>query len=649
MKVKALIILLLVISVAAAQCSLGSAPPGPGPGATPTVPEPTAAPSRATLRIAGSSGMETMTQKLAKAYTGLHPDVTFDIQGGGSGAGTAAAGMGAADIGNVSRWVEGGEFKKFPYLQAVTVAYDGLAIITRADLKLPGLTMQQARDIFAGEITNFNQVDGGPDARIIVVVPERGRGIRDTFDELVMSYREGGVRKQKQVVAAITLAEGQEAVSQVVAKTPNSIGIASFYELNESLKAVAIDGVKPTNDNVLNGSYTLYRPFNMVTDGPPQGTAKAFLDFATSKEGQGIVDDYGIPAGSIKVAAARLHLAGSATMEPLTRKLAEAYIKLHPDLAVDVQGGGSGLGIAVVGEGGVNIALVSRALTEAELQKFPSLKSVTVGYDGLAIVTNPNVKVRSLTMQQLRDIFAGEITNYSRVGGADAPIVLFPIAKGSGSRDTFDEFVMTYSEEGEKKQKQVAEDPNAPPLSSSDEVKAVVATTRNSIGFMSLGSVDKSVNLMSVDGVEPNPANIVNGKYVIFRPLNMVTDGAPSELAQGFLDFALSPEGQTIVAETFVPTLPQGGEATAQPTATPVPATATPTVTPAAPTATPIPPTETPVPPTETPVPPTETPVPPTETPMPPAETPVISTTATIPAAPPEGTAALTETPTPAN
>jgi phosphate transport system substrate-binding protein len=648
MNVKVLIISLLVMSVVAAQCSLGSAPPGQGPGATPTAPAPTR-PTGATLRFAGSSSMEPLVKKLAAAYARLHPDVTFDIQGGGSGAGVAAAGMGTADIGNVSRWVEGGEFKKFPYLQISTVAYDGLAIIVPAGLKLPGLTTQQARDIFAGEITNFSQV-GGPDAKIITVVPEQGRGSRDAFDELVMTYREQGVKKQKKVVAAVTLAEGQEAVSQVVAKTPDSVGIASFSETNEGIRAVAIDGVEPTGDNVLNGSYTIFRPFNLVTDGPPQGTAKAFMDFAASKEGQSIVADYGIPGGSIKVAAARLQLAGSSTMEPLTLKLAEAYTKLHPDLAVDVQEGGSGLGIAVVGEGGVDIANVSRALTEADFQNFPSLKTVTVGYDGLAVVTNSDVKLRSLTMQQLRDIFAGEITNYSQVGGPDAPIVLLPIAQGSGSRDTFEQFVMTYYEDGEKKQKQVAEGPNIPSLSSSAEVKPAVVATRNSIGFISLGSVDKSVNPVPVDGVEPIPANVVNGTYVIFRPLNMVTDGAPSELAQGFLDFAMSPAGQAIVTETFVAALHQGGEPAAQPTATPVAPTGTPTAIPAPPSTQPPVGTETPIPPTETPVPPTGTPVPPTGTPVPPTGTPVISATATVPAALPGGaTAPLTETPTPTN
>jgi phosphate transport system substrate-binding protein len=636
MNVKVLIILLLVMSVAAAQCSLGSAPPSQEPGATPTAPEPTA-PTEAALRFAGSSSMEPLVKELAEAYARLHPGTTFDIQGGGSGAGVAAAGMGTVDIGNVSRWVEGGEFKKFPYLQLLTVGYDGLAIIVPADLKLPGLTMQQARGIFAGEITNFSQVDG-PDAKIITVVPEQGRGSRDTFDELVMTYREGGVKKQKQVSATITLAEGQESVSQVVARTPNSIGIASFSSANEGVRAVAIDGAEPTGDNVLNGSYTIFRPFNMVTDGPPQGMAKAFMDFIVSQEGQTIIAKYGIPAGSIKVAEARLHLAGSSVMGPLTLKLAEAYTKLHPDLAIDAQEGGSGLGIIVAGEGGVDIANVSRALTEADFQKFPSLKAVTVGYDGLAVVTNSNVRLHGLTMQQLRDIFAGEITNYSQVGGPDAPIVLLPMAPSTGSRGTFDQFVMTYYEDGEKKQKQIAEDANAPLLVSSAEVKLAVVTTRNSIGFISLSSVDRSINPVPIDGVEPIPANVVSGKYGIFRPLNMVTDGAPSELAQGFLDFAMSPEGQAIVAETFVAAQHQGSEA-----ATPVPPTGTPTATPAMPTATPVPPTETPVPPTETPISPTATPVPPTETA-------VISTTATVPSAPLDGTTAPSaETPTPSN
>jgi phosphate transport system substrate-binding protein len=240
----------------------------------------------------------------------------------------------------------------------------------------------------------------------------------------------------------------------------------------------------------------------------------------------------------------QLSLAGSTTVQPLAEVLAGAFMDKYPDVVIDVQGGGSSVGVTSVGEGTVDIGNASRAIKDEEFAQFPDLQVFTIAYDGIAIVTNSDVELESLNVEQVRDIFAGNITNFSEVGGPDAEIVVVSREEGSGTRGAFEELVMG---EGTLITATAILQP------SNGAVRTTIAGTPDTIAYLSFGFLDESVNSVPIDGVEPSVENVSNSTYPIFRPLNMLTNGPPSNLAQAFLDFVLSDEGQKIVAEDYIP------------------------------------------------------------------------------------------------
>lgn len=246
----------------------------------------------------------------------------------------------------------------------------------------------------------------------------------------------------------------------------------------------------------------------------------------------------------------QLQLAGSTTVQPLAEELAEEFMNANPEVTIDVQGGGSSVGVTSAGEGTVDIGNASREIKESELEEFPELNVFTIAYDGIAIVVNPDVELDSLTKDQVQAIFAGEVTNFSEVGGPDADITVVSREEGSGTRSAFEELVMEYKDDaGEKQVKPIVD--SALLQQSNGQVRTLVGTTPNTIGYLSFGFLDDSVKALTIDDVEPTIDNVKNGSYSIFRPLNMLTNGEPSELAQAFLDYILG-DGQTIVAEDYI-------------------------------------------------------------------------------------------------
>jgi len=242
----------------------------------------------------------------------------------------------------------------------------------------------------------------------------------------------------------------------------------------------------------------------------------------------------------------QIQIAGSTTVQPLSEVLAEAFMADNPGVTIEVQGGGSSVGITSAGEGTVAIGNASRNVKESEFEEFPELQVYTIAYDGIAVVTNPDLELPSLSLSQVKAIFAGEITNYLEVGGADAEIIVVSREEGSGTRAAFEELVMESGEEAGE----ISED--ALLQQSNGQIRTTVSTTPNAIGYISFGFLDESVNIVSIDGFEPSVANVKNGSYPVFRPLNMLTNGDPDPLAKAFLDFILSAEGQAIVAEEYI-------------------------------------------------------------------------------------------------
>jgi phosphate transport system substrate-binding protein len=237
-------------------------------------------------------------------------------------------------------------------------------------------------------------------------------------------------------------------------------------------------------------------------------------------------------------------VAGSTTVQPLAEELAEAFMAANPGVKIQVQGGGSSVGVKSAGQGTVDIGTASREIKDTELAEFPDLKIYTIAIDGIAIVTHPEVNVSDLTVEQVRDIFSGKITNWKEVGGPDRPIVVVSREEGSGTRGAFEELVMG------KDAKIVA---TAILQNSNGAVRTTVAGTPDSIAYLSFGYLDRSVKALRIGGVEATTANVLNGSYPISRPLNMLTRGEPQGVVKAWLDWILGPDGQAIVARHYIP------------------------------------------------------------------------------------------------
>jgi len=237
------------------------------------------------ISLAGSTTVQPVAEKLAEAFKATTPGVQIDVQGGGSSVGVKSAGEGTVDIGMASREVKDSEMTEFPSLVIHTIARDGIAIAVHPGVTVDGLTVEQVRDIFSGAIANWSEV-GGPDKAIVVVSREEGSGTRGAFEEMVMG-------EEAVIVDTAILQPSNGAVKTTVSTTEDAIGFLSFGYLDDSVKALAIDGVEATVDNAKSGAYPVVRPLNMLTNGEPEGVTKAFLDFVMSAEGQAVVEEEG--------------------------------------------------------------------------------------------------------------------------------------------------------------------------------------------------------------------------------------------------------------------------------------------------------------------------------------------------------------------
>ena len=243
--------------------------------------------------------------------------------------------------------------------------------------------------------------------------------------------------------------------------------------------------------------------------------------------------------------------AGSTSVQPLSDELADAFMDMHSKVVIDIQGGGSGQGVKAVDENLVDFGALSRELKDEE--KPIAKQEWVIAKDGIAIVVNKNVDVDDLTKDQIKGIFTGEITNWSEVGGAAGKIEVVAREEGSGTRDAFNELtgVLGKDASGENIDNTVE---TALIQGSTGAVVTTVGATENSIGYISLGSLNDSVNALKVEGVAPSSATVLDGSYVISRPFILITGRDLSEAASAFIDFIMGPEGQAIVESSgFIP------------------------------------------------------------------------------------------------
>ncbi len=233
------------------------------------------------LIVAGSTSIQPFADRWAEIYMTKYPGRIVNVQGGGSSSGIQAARSGAADIGTSSRELKPEEKD----LTEIVVARDGLAVIVHPSNPVSDLTISQVRQIFAGEQRSWKDF-GGRNRAITVVTREEGSGTRGAFQELVM----GKVRITKGAIVE----DSNGTVREIVAGDPDSIGYISLGLVNSAVKALNLDGVMPTDANILENRYRLVRPFLFVTKGPAGSEAKEFIDFVLSREGQDLIRKEGL-------------------------------------------------------------------------------------------------------------------------------------------------------------------------------------------------------------------------------------------------------------------------------------------------------------------------------------------------------------------
>jgi len=244
-----------------------------------------------------------------------------------------------------------------------------------------------------------------------------------------------------------------------------------------------------------------------------------------------------------------ISLKGSDTVLPLGQKEAEVYMQKDSSSSITVTGGGSGVGITALVEGTTDIAMSSRDLKMDEKLKFTEIKKeieqVTIAFDALAVVVNPENKVSKLTREQIEKIFIGEITNWKQVGGINEKIVVYSRESSSGTYEFFKEHVLN--------KKNYATTVLSMPATGA--IVQSIAQTKGAIGYIGLAYETKELKSIAVsydEGktfVEPSVAAAKDKTYPISRPLYYIYDKTNAAKVKSFVDFALSPEGQKIVLE----------------------------------------------------------------------------------------------------
>ena len=231
-----------------------------------------------------------------------------------------------------------------------------------------------------------------------------------------------------------------------------------------------------------------------------------------------------------------ISISGSTSVGPLIESIQEVYEAKNNNVILEIQQNGSGAGIKDVMGGVSQIGMSSRDLKGEEKD---SVQGTTIAYDGVALLVNPSNSVKDITLEQIKKVYTGEITNWKELGGENGPIVVVSREEGSGTRDSFQEIVGYKSEELVK---------NASISDGSGSVKTTVAGNKNAIGFASFEYIDDTVSALNVDGIEPTAKNVKEGNYKISRPFLLVTKkDTLTQNGQNLIDFILSSEGQQIV------------------------------------------------------------------------------------------------------
>ncbi len=254
-----------------------------------------------------------------------------------------------------------------------------------------------------------------------VISREEGSGTRGAFIELfgIEQKNEDG-EKTDYTTDDCDITNSTSVMMTSVAGNDCAIGYISLGSMNETVKALLIDGVKASVENIKNGSYKVARPFNIATKSEVSDSAKDFIAFIMSAEGQAVIEANGYivvaedaPAFDGGKVSGKIVIAGSSSVTPVMEKLKEAYENMNPNVEIELQQSDSSSGMASAIDGVCDIGMASRELKESELEK--GLTGLTIAMDGIAVIVSFDNPVEGLTTEQVRDIYMGVITDWSEM------------------------------------------------------------------------------------------------------------------------------------------------------------------------------------------------------------------------------------------
>ena len=254
---------------------------------------------------------------------------------------------------------------------------------------------------------------------ITVVSREDGSGTRGAFIELFgIEQKDAEGKKVDYTTVEATITNNTEVMMQTVSGNEYAIGYVSLGSLSNDVKAVKIDGAEATEENIKNGTYKVFRPFNIATKGEISDIAQDFINYILSEEGQKVVSDNGYSAldgakpFESNGATGKVVVAGSSSVTPVMEKLKEAYLKVNPEAEVEINQSDSTTGMTNTMEGICDIGMASRELKEEELAE---LTPIVIANDGIAVIVNKESTVDELSSEDVKTIFTGEAVTWDEI------------------------------------------------------------------------------------------------------------------------------------------------------------------------------------------------------------------------------------------
>lgn len=272
----------------------------------------------------------------------------------------------------------------------------------------------------AAETTTEAAKDSALEGPITVISREDGSGTRGAFIELFgIEVKNDAGEKVDMTTDDAEITNSTSVMMTSVAGNTEAIGYISLGSLNDTVKAVKIDGAEATVDNIKSGTYKIARPFNIATKGEVSDVAQDFIKYIMSEDGQKVVEDNGyISQGNEGVyesagLSGKVVVGGSSSVTPVMEKLKEAYVALNPDVTIEVQQSDSTTGMTSAIEGVCDIGMASRDLKDSEIEK--GLTGTTIAMDGIAVIVNNDSPVEELSSDSVKGIYTGEITDWADV------------------------------------------------------------------------------------------------------------------------------------------------------------------------------------------------------------------------------------------